>query len=252
MALTQEQKDLIKTLGAAFTVSDIARMVGVPYGQVYRVFQQNQILTKQEKLPTNPEVRARDRAVVRLYLEGQTMAEIGRLHKVSRERIRQILFEAKITGRGSKNAQKPKPPNFKQTPADRFWAKVDKTPGQGPSGDCWMWTGAGNGEHKAYGHCWFRGSYRSVQKVSWILSKRRMPKTELLAHMTCLNKKCVNPDHISWGTMKEIFISRSPIYQHNKAIAEQRNGKQVGSVPEPEKSPVPDEIPIPFCGLGVV
>lgn len=82
----------------------------------------------------------------------------------------------------------------------RFWAKVDKTEGFGPNGDCWKWTASTS--TTGYGQ-WVRGkkgeqkSYRA-HRIAYFLETGKQP-TKILCH-TCANPLCVNPSHVYEGT----------------------------------------------------
>jgi len=73
-----------------------------------------------------------------------------------------------------------------------FWEKVDAT------GDCWDWTAAlyGNG----YGMVGVKrgdGAWvpRCAHRVAWELLIGDIPDGLVIDHL-CINKKCVNPDHL--------------------------------------------------------
>lgn len=90
--------------------------------------------------------------------------------------------------------------------AERFWAKVDKTPGQGPGGDCWEWGAAkhrnGYGQFKAGAHM------GSAHRVCFELTKGPIPKGVMVGR-TCDNIGCVNPTHLLLvPTWTERFWSR--------------------------------------------
>lgn len=104
-------------------------------------------------------------------------------------------------------ADKPNPIITESVEA-RFWSKVDKSPGHGPNGDCWLWVGGFNefgggyprsftitiaGKARAY-----RGSHIALAIVG-----RPRPDPSLLALHSCDNPPCVNPDHLRWGTSEE-------------------------------------------------
>ena len=77
--------------------------------------------------------------------------------------------------------------------ADRFWGKVDKTPGHGPHGVCWPWTGAMHAN--GYGN--FRATpYKegnvSAHIVSWFLKTGEWPPEGLFVCHACDIKRCVN------------------------------------------------------------
>ena len=77
--------------------------------------------------------------------------------------------------------------------ADRFWSKVDKTPGYGPQGVCWLWTGATHAN--GYGN--FRATpYKegniSAHIVSWFLKTGEWPEEGLFVLHSCDVKACVN------------------------------------------------------------
>lgn len=77
--------------------------------------------------------------------------------------------------------------------AARFWAKVDKTPGYGPNGVCWVWTGAthanGYGNFRATPH---KPGNVSAHIVAWFLKTGEWPEDGLFVLHACDVKRCVN------------------------------------------------------------
>ena len=78
---------------------------------------------------------------------------------------------------------------------ERFWPKVDKTPGHGPKGDCWLWTGSLT---KGYGQLSspFKGGvpYKAY-RLSYEWAKGPIPEELEIDHL-CRTHACVNPDHL--------------------------------------------------------
>jgi len=84
---------------------------------------------------------------------------------------------------------------------ERFWAKVDKTPGHGPRGDCWLWTAHIN--RSGYG--WFYKSprtYREAHRVVWEIVNGAIPGGSNVCHR-CDTPRCVNPSHLFIGTQSD-------------------------------------------------
>jgi hypothetical protein len=81
--------------------------------------------------------------------------------------------------------------------AERFWSKVDKTPGHGPHGDCWVWT-AGL-RTCGYGAFYLAGSYCRAHRVAFRLCIGN-PSPGLFVMHTCDVRRCCNPAHLRLGT----------------------------------------------------
>jgi hypothetical protein len=86
-----------------------------------------------------------------------------------------------------------------------FWCTVDKSPGQGPKGDCWLWQGCIDG--MGYGSIEYKGRVFLAHRRAYELVKGSIPKGEgyhgTVVRHTCDTPRCCRPDHLILGTQAD-------------------------------------------------
>lgn len=101
----------------------------------------------------------------------------------------------------------------------RFWLHVDKTPGFGPWGNCWRFTGKlnedGYGQHSAGGPRWEIMAHR----FSFWCSHGDIPAGLMVLH-NCDMPACVNPSHLRLGTQVDNMKDR---YSRGRSIKGEGN-----------------------------
>ena len=84
----------------------------------------------------------------------------------------------------------------------RFWTKVDNSPGQGPDGECWLWTAGTTAE--GYGKFGVNRSWKLAHRLVCEATFGEMAASDgfngAVVRHTCDMPRCVNPSHLVLGT----------------------------------------------------
>lgn len=83
----------------------------------------------------------------------------------------------------------------RETFAERFWAKVEKTDG------CWTWTGKACNSF-GYGVVGVEGRQTQAHRAAYLLAHGSIPDDKVISHR-CDNPKCVRPDHLEAVSQKK-------------------------------------------------
>lgn len=81
----------------------------------------------------------------------------------------------------------------------KFWREVDKTPGYGPKGDCWVHSRVT--DPKRYGKFYYRDGVKKTMdahRFSLSLKLGRLPNGD--ARHSCHFRPCCRPEHLSEGS----------------------------------------------------
>ena len=105
---------------------------------------------------------------------------------------------ARVVRHGDPNATHP-------TPETRFWNRVDKTPGQGPNGDCWEWIGGR--DRDGYGTFCARGVRKGAHVVACEFAHGPLAPGEQALHK-CDNPPCCRGDHLFKGSPLDNMVDK--------------------------------------------
>lgn len=86
---------------------------------------------------------------------------------------------------------------------ERFWLFVDKTPGQGPRGECWSWKMSRNPNN--YGQVWHPEQRRPMlaHVIAYLLTKGPLPEGKPNVCHHCDYPPCCRPEHLFAGTQAD-------------------------------------------------
>ena len=90
-------------------------------------------------------------------------------------------------------------PTLTQQEIEEFWSCVDKTPGQGPKGECHEWQGGRDGDD--YGGVFIDGRQYKAHRIAYFLFTGEDPGTLLVCHH-CDWPPCCREEHLFAGNQK--------------------------------------------------
>lgn len=176
------------------------------------------------------EMRERNLEIINKWLskDKPSLQKLGDEFEVSRERIRQIIKDAKVH-----RNKEPKftPEEIEQNKLDRkackiagnymkFWDKVKI------SNYCWEWQGYTHPK-SGYGIINVRFLVRNeryTHRISWILKNGEIPNNLNVLHK-CDNPKCINPKHLYLGTQLDNIRDREERYAEIPVWSERKGAK---------------------------
>lgn len=94
-----------------------------------------------------------------------------------------------------------KTPKPRKSPAERFWARVDK------AGECWTWTGTRDKDGYGEFHAGEGFASRKAHRYSHFLATGEQPP--VVDHL-CFTKSCVRPDHLRSATVSGNTQNQAP------------------------------------------
>lgn len=74
------------------------------------------------------------------------------------------------------------------------------------SSGCWVWQGSLDKD--GYGSFYLRGANRRAHRVGWFSVHGPIP-SGMVANHTCMNRACVNPQHLNTVTAKDNALKNS-------------------------------------------
>lgn len=92
---------------------------------------------------------------------------------------------------------------FTQEASERFWSKVDRTPGHGPNGECWIWKGCA--DKLGYGRLTVRPHRFVAHRAAWLLFAGEISSSMEVMHK-CDFPSCVRPGHLHLGTHRQNMV----------------------------------------------
>lgn len=109
--------------------------------------------------------------------------------------------------------------------------KIDQETG------CWNYTWYINDQ--GYGRIFYKGRSRAAHRTMLMITSGEERKGYDACH-TCDNRKCINPDHLWWGTMRENQADK--VKKGRNYTGDQRGSKNPGSKLKEEDIPKIREI----------
>lgn len=126
----------------------------------------------------------------------------------------------------------PKPITLTEEDIKKFWKYVDKTPGQGPKGDCWAWIGGRS--PNGYGHMHISdGRTVRANRVAYLIQHGEDAIDYFVLH-SCDWPPCCNGAHLSKGSQLE---NRQQAARRNRTAKGEQNGARL----HPESLPRGEE-----------